>query len=331
MGRQSNKGRKKTKKKISQTSKRNFVADAGTGCYIVREPNAGNIIEFENIDAAAYDGENVPDVALDPDDKTLSLCNVDRVSKVAYVTVYETECFGGDFERLQPGSTTDNNGETKSCLTFIVLCPPSMFVHLCYMQTDDVLSVRIESDVQEWNRHPAPDDSHPQQLGFPLAQGPFLCTQGENGHLTHFMSGNLHALDFRCPVGTPLLAAGDGVVIESRNENSLTGIAVSNLFKWNSILLKLDNDEDPLFVEYVHIQSSEVKVGQRVSMGEVIGTSGSVGFSPEPHLHFAAYRSGELDAATVRVLFRAQDHSSFLPNAGRYYAEEGEVSMETTG
>jgi hypothetical protein len=319
--------RGKKKKNLSPTQSQNFVDDAGRGCYIVREDNPGNIIELEKVDPGEYDGSQVPDIAVDPDEKTLSLCNVDSVSKVAYVTVYETRCFGGDFKELLQGSTRDNSGEANACLTFIILCPPNVFVHLCYMETEDVLSVRIESDVQPWKRHPSPDDCHGLVIGYPLAEGPFLCTQGENGHLTHFFSGNLHAVDFRCPVGTPLLAVADGVVVNTRAGNSLTGIAVSNLFKWNSILLKLDNEAEPLYVEYVHIETSAVEVGQRVCTGEIIGTSGSVGFSPEPHLHFSAFRSDKHDAATVRVLFKDDRGSSFLPKAGHYYSGAGEVSM----
>mmetsp|Transcript_31910 Transcript_31910/g.52646 ORF Transcript_31910/g.52646 Transcript_31910/m.52646 type:complete len:325 (+) Transcript_31910:289-1263(+) len=322
-------GKKKSgkKKKISPTQASNFVADAGTGCYIVRDENPGNIIELEAIDPADFNEDNVPDVAVDPDEKTLSLCNVDSVSKVAYITVYETKCFGGDSMELPQGSSTDNSGETNACLTFIVLCPPFTFAHLCYMETEDVSSVRIDSDVQELSRHPSPDDCHHQVIGFPLAQGPFLCTQGEKGLLTHFFSGNLHAVDFRCPVGTPLLAVADGIVVDAIIGNSLTGIAVSNLFKWNSILLKLDNDDDPLYVEYVHIESSKVEIGQRVRMGDVVGTSGSVGFSPEPHLHFSAFRSASHDAATVRVLFQGHGGSAFLPKAGYYYSDAGKVAM----
>jgi murein DD-endopeptidase MepM/ murein hydrolase activator NlpD len=133
----------------------------------------------------------------------------------------------------------------------------------------------------------------------------------------------MHAIDFRCPIGTPLLAAGDGKVIHVKDGNTLTGIAVSNLFCWNSILLQLDGDpDDPLFVEYVHIQSSSVQEGDRVTAGQVIGTSGSVGFSPEPHLHFAAYRSSDATAATVQVLFRGAN-GLYLPQAGCYYDANG--------
>jgi len=54
-----------------------------------------------------------------------------------------------------------------------------------------------------------------------------------------------------------------------------------------------------------------------------------VGFSPEPHLHFTAFRSSEATANTVRVLFEpAYDRSGsakYVPRAGEYYNENGPV------
>ena len=86
---------------------------------------------------------------------------------------------------------------------------------------------------------------------------------------------------------------------------------------------KVDEEEgtsDPLYIEYVHIQKSHVKKGARVTRGQVIGTSGSVGFSPEPHLHFTAFRSSDPTAPTVRVRFQGVgDKPAFLPVAGRFY------------
>jgi hypothetical protein len=48
-----------------------------------------------------------------------------------------------------------------------------------------------------------------------------------------------------------------------------------------------------------------VAVGERVAAGQKICESGSVGFSPEPHLHFTAFRSQEPEAPTTRVRFAA--------------------------
>ncbi|KAG7345576.1 peptidase [Nitzschia inconspicua] len=364
----------------------NFVSDAGPGCYIVRRdsPNPPSwLIEWEDVDPEEFRGEDdeetaeVPDVAIDTDEQTLSLCNVDICYKVAYVTVYDIEVVGADGISLTPGSTTDNQGTSSSCITFIVLVPPCVFVHLCYLvipaEVDDITSLRIESDVSPWQQHPNPNDEHMLRIGFPLGKMPasadivkaspsssalpsFLCTQGEGGELTHFFSGNLHAIDFQCPVGTELLAVSDGTVVDVKDDNTLTGIAVTNLYEWNSITLQickqkdrndslpasddshvdniLEHSDGPLFVEYVHIQTSLVQKGDTVKKGRIIGYSGSVGFSPEPHLHFSAFRSSDPKAPTVRVLFdgtfaETKDPSEpttpFLPVAGLRYTAKGAV------
>jgi murein DD-endopeptidase MepM/ murein hydrolase activator NlpD len=273
--------------------------------------------------------------------------------------------------------------------------------------TTPLEQLQLDSDVQVWNKHPNPADTHSCTVGFPLLCTPtnsgdtdestddtdknsattalssksssFLCTQGVGGQLTHFFAGNLHAIDFRCPVGTPIVAVGNGTIIDVQTKNTaLSGIAVSNLFNWNSILLQIDtttitnddntsqhqeeatvitqntptNDLDsqtiensihlnefkknaiggPLYVEYVHIATSLVQVGDVVTEGQIIGTSGSIGFSPEPHLHFAAYRSNEPTAPTCRVYFHTKHNKEnmFLPTAGNYYNDNGLVVSSTT-
>lgn len=329
----------------------NFVLDAGPGCHIARKDDAAAskwVLEWEDVDVDEFEGETIPDLAIDPEESTLTLCNVRKEYVVAYISVYETILRDREGQAMQQGTTTDNQNVSQPCTTLIVLCPPCTFAHLCYLDlpADGSLeNLRLDSDVQEWSKHSDAADTHSQTIGFPLQGGPYRCTQGESGHLTHFFAGNLHAIDFACPIGTPLLAAGDGVVVDCKDSNSLTGIAVSNMFDWNSILLQLDTTEtvadaniaivqggekvsnSPLFVEYVHIQKATVQAGERVKSGQVIGLSGSVGFSPEPHLHFAAYRSQEPTAATVRAYFHStQDHqTTFLPKAGFWYDATGPV------
>lgn len=388
-----------TAKNTNQTegvlSNHNFVSQAGPGCYVARRDLTPSLpdwmLEWEDVDPSDFDaGDEVPELAMDPDEKTLSVCNTrrDQQSLIAYITVYSQPLRGRHGKRLEQGVTINNQGVSRHCITFIVLCPPMVFAHLCHVDVSDDVNlftdVEIESDVQVWNQHPNPSDHHmgAPYLGFPLqCQGDndkdgFMCTQGVGGQLTHFFCGNLHAIDFRCPVGTPLLAVADGEVVQAQDHNTLTGIAVTNLFEWNSIMLKLDTPTTPttnsnndsennidandasgkdgqksnsttnhhqederrpsLYVEYVHIQKSFVKVGDRVTKGQVIGESGSVGFSPEPHLHFAAYRSNDDTAPTVQVHFQSafSGYSSndsrnepelFLPRAGYYYNANGQV------
>ena len=67
---------------------------------------------------------------------------------------------------------------------------------------------------------------------------PFRCSQGAGGAFTHFYPGTMHAVDLECPVGTPVLAVGDGVVAEVKHDSHSSGIHVANLFEWNSIMVQ---------------------------------------------------------------------------------------------
>ena len=68
------------------------------------------------------------------------------------------------------------------------------------------------------------------------------------------------------------------------------------------------------------------KEGDKVEIGDVVCESGGVGFSPEPHLHFCAFRSKEPTAPTTRVRFRAASGGEpYVPMAGNYYDESGAV------
>ncbi|KAF4747098.1 hypothetical protein FOZ62_004667, partial [Perkinsus olseni] len=143
---------------------------------------------------------------------------------------------------------------------------------------------------------------------FPLVgKGPFLCTQAAGGSLTHFAhAGTNYALDFRCEAGTPVRSVCDGRVIDVRAANTCGGIDVDNLYKWNSITIQSLKDRWYLFrlcrpwtvnshappaakalllgicFDYVHLSADgmTVKVNDLVTEGQIIATSGDVGFTP---------------------------------------------------
>ena len=375
----------------------NFVSTAGPGCYIAHLPPAIStddeavaattsndwLLGIEPFHPADFDADalgDIPEIALDPDEHTVSVTNATESRRVCYVTVYDVPVLGRGGRVLSSGVSIDNDGKERGCITFIVLCPPTTFVHLGHLRLDKgqtLAEVELDSDVRDYEEHPDPDDTHTKQIGFPLlcrdstgddaadnTSAGYLCTQGEGGHLTHYMTGNHHAVDFRCPEGTPCVAVCDGTVVECQDDNTITGVAVGNLFRWNSISIRADDDNDggdvegegylaetgdgagtanvnrntrggPLYLEYVHIQSGSicVKPGERVTRGQVICRSGGVGFSPEPHLHFSAFRSDDPTAPTVRVWFEARgdacgenEGALFLPIAGSFYNECGEVA-----
>ena len=97
-------------------------------------------------------------------------------------------------------------------------------------------------------------------------------------------------INIAAPLGTPVLAAGDGVVAYAGNE--LRGFG-------NLILLK---HEDGWTTAYAHCESILVKRGDRVRRGQPIARVGATGAVSEPQLHF------ELRRGT-----RALDPQGYLP------------------
>ena len=83
-------------------------------------------------------------------------------------------------------------------------------------------------------------------------------------------------IDYACPLGTPILASADGVVMAAGWD--ATGFG-------NRVIILHDGHHATL---YAHLQTVAVFVNQKVSQGDVIGMSGSTGNSTGPHLHFEA-------------------------------------------
>jgi len=80
---------------------------------------------------------------------------------------------------------------------------------------------------------------------------------------------------------------------------------------------------------HVAARSAVVAVGDRVRRGQKICESGSVGFSPEPHLHFTAFRSRDPAAPTVRVRFAAEEERDGGRDGGRRQATSDGESNAT--
>ncbi|CAN5397324.1 M23 family metallopeptidase [soil metagenome] len=90
-----------------------------------------------------------------------------------------------------------------------------------------------------------------------------------------------YGMDFTAPRGTPVYATGDGKI--ERADNSATGYG-------NHI--RLDHGYGYVSL-YAHLYKYNVRVGQKVKRGDVIGFVGSTGRSEAPHLHYEIYKDGE--------------------------------------
>ena len=81
-------------------------------------------------------------------------------------------------------------------------------------------------------------------------------------------------MDFTAPRGTPIYASGDGKVVRADAKSSGYGnhIRIEHGFGYKSL--------------YAHLYKFNVRKGQRVKRGDIIGYVGSTGRSEAPHLHY---------------------------------------------
>jgi len=88
-------------------------------------------------------------------------------------------------------------------------------------------------------------------------------------------------MDFSAPRGTPVYATGDGVIKRADRRSSGYGrhIRIDHGFGYVSL--------------YAHLYKYNVKKGQRVKRGDLIGFVGSTGRSQAPHLHYEIFKDGK--------------------------------------
>jgi murein DD-endopeptidase MepM/ murein hydrolase activator NlpD len=140
----------------------------------------------------------------------------------------------------------------------------------------------------------------------------FQVNQGNCGASTHAAGSELeYAYDFEMPVGTPVRAAREGVVMLVEG-----AYLEGNRTRGHENYVVVRHDDDTL-ASYAHLTTDGVlvAVGRRVARGQVLGLSGGTGTSL-PHLHFHVQRPGT--AWTMPVTFR---NTRAHPNGLR----EGEV------
>jgi murein DD-endopeptidase MepM/ murein hydrolase activator NlpD len=132
----------------------------------------------------------------------------------------------------------------------------------------------------------------------------FSVLQGFGGAFSHTGS-NQFAIDFDCPVATPVLAARPGVVVAANATAQGAGTTAEFLDyrRTNFVLVRHD---DGTLGEYMHLAPSGIKVkpGEQVKRGQELALSGNTGFSSTPHLHFMVMTAGPDGVTAVSFPFR---------------------------
>lgn len=101
-------------------------------------------------------------------------------------------------------------------------------------------------------------------------------TKPTKGVVTQWFHGPHQALDIGAPIGTPIVAMADGVVIVAKGSGYNGGYG-------KMVTIAHPNNTQTL---YAHMNQVDVVAGQKVTQGQGIGEVGNTGRSTGPHLHY---------------------------------------------
>lgn len=86
--------------------------------------------------------------------------------------------------------------------------------------------------------------------------------------------------DFAAPIGTPIISTADGIVVESTRRGG------------NGNFVKVKHN-DMYATQYLHMKKRQVRVGDYVRQGDVLGTVGMTGNTGGPHVCYRFWKNGE--------------------------------------
>ncbi len=154
------------------------------------------------------------------------------------------------------------------------------------LRTGRLLSAEITNDKKTydavWFQEPGQKGAYYTMKGDSLRRA-FLASPVPYSRLTSGFGTRLHPIlqtqrahtgvDYAAPTGTPVIAVADGIVSESSYQGAYGNMVVVQHNARQSTV-------------YAHLSRMNVKRGQAIKQGDIIGAVGTTGQSTGPHLHF---------------------------------------------
>jgi len=154
----------------------------------------------------------------------------------------------------------------------------------------DILGVSIQRGRSHINAYQNSDGNFYDEKGqslarafqrIPLARN-YRISSNFNRHRHHPVTGRTsphNGTDFATPIGTKVIAPGDGIV----------SLVTDHRFAGKYVVVEHGNKYR---TRYLHLSKALVHKGQRVSRGQVIALSGNTGRITGPHLHYEFHVNG---------------------------------------
>lgn len=134
--------------------------------------------------------------------------------------------------------------------------------------------------------------------------------------VTHTTPDSAHAVDIAMPVGSNVLAARGGLVVEVASTHFRSSLDRESAAARANLVRVLH--DDGTFAIYAHLNWNSIRVrpGDRVARGQYIADSGNTGYSTGPHLHFVVLRNTGTYLESLPVRFEAGGGEEILPRTG---------------
>lgn len=143
----------------------------------------------------------------------------------------------------------------------------------------------------------------------------FAVHQAFGGEFSHRSPENFHAVDLALPLGTDVLAARAGVVMQVQDDFYRTGLDLNKYGERANVVVIAHSDGSLGVYAHLDLESVAVGVGRRVEAGTLIGKSGNTGFSTGPHLHFVVQYNDQGRLKSVPFAFTI-DGKAVVPLSG---------------
>ncbi|WP_211328824.1 peptidoglycan DD-metalloendopeptidase family protein [Shewanella algidipiscicola] len=154
----------------------------------------------------------------------------------------------------------------------------------------DILGVNIQRGRNSINAYQNSDGNFYDEQGRSLARAfqriplekNYRISSRFNRHRHHPVTGRTaphNGTDFATPVGTKIVAPGDGIV----------SLVTDHRYAGKYVVIEHGNKYR---TRYLHLSKALVHKGQRVSRGQVIALSGKTGRITGPHLHYEFHVNG---------------------------------------
>jgi len=156
----------------------------------------------------------------------------------------------------------------------------------------------LKCDAIEGDPQASPDFAATYRLPF-YPGTTFVLAHGKKSVFIHSDPGSLYAFDLRVPLGTSVLSARDGVVMQVEQALGDKESDLKRNGKHANFIRVLHADGSMAIYAYLAPNSSTRIPGDRVHAGDVLGKVGNSGLALGSHLHFAVQKNIDMALRSI--------------------------------